>query len=150
QCAIQRLAIALFSIAAVSCSVSALAAEQAAPAPTVFECRWIDTPIKIDGKADEPAWKTAQVIDNFSVPWLGKKSRPAQTATKARLLWDRERLYFFADMDDSDLYADVTEHDGQTWDNDVFELFFKPAEDKPGYYEFQVNAANTKMDMFIP
>ena len=54
-------------------------------------------------------------------------------------------------MDDTDLYADVTEHDGQTWDNDVFELFFKPAEDKPGYYEFQVNAANTaKMDMFIP
>src|SRR5205823_3517911 len=46
--------------------------------------------------------------------------------------------------------ADVTEHDGQTWDNDVFELFFKPADDKPGYYEFQVNAAGTIMDMFIP
>src|SRR5438067_7308440 len=53
-------------------------------------------------------------------------------------------------MEDTDLYADVTEHDGQTWDNDVFELFFKPADDKPGYYEFQVNAAGTVMDMFIP
>ena len=38
----------------------------------------------------------------------------------------------------------------QTWDNDVFELFFKPADDKPGYYEFQVNAAGTVMDMFLP
>jgi len=117
--------------------------------PTEFECRWATTPIKIDGKADEEAWKHAQVIDGFYLPWL-KKPRMARTATKAKLLWDREYLYFFADMEDTDLYADVKEHDGQTWDNDVFELFFKPADDKPGYYEFQVNAAGTIMDMFLP
>jgi glucose/arabinose dehydrogenase len=120
------------------------------PPPAAFECRWASAPITIDGKADEEAWKSAQVIDRFYLPWLGAKARPARTATRARLLWDREYLYFFADMDDSDLYADVTEHDGQTWDNDVFELFFKPAQDKPGYYEFQVNAAGTIMDMFLP
>jgi glucose/arabinose dehydrogenase len=120
------------------------------PPPTEFECRWTDTPIALDGKADEPAWKQAQVIDRFYLPWLGDKARDAKTATKARLLWDREYLYFFADMEDADLYADVKEHDGQTWDNDVFELFFKPAADKPGYYEFQINAAGTVMDMFLP
>jgi glucose/arabinose dehydrogenase len=118
--------------------------------PTAFECRWATGPIKIDGKADEEAWKNAQVIDTFYLPWLGPKARKSLTATKARLLWDREYLYFHADMQDSDLYADVKEHDGMTWDNDVFELFFKPADDKPGYYEFQVNAAGTIMDMFIP
>src|SRR5213079_3398577 len=59
-------------------------------------------------------------------------------------------LYFFADMDDGDLFADIKEHDGNTWHNDVFELFFKPAEGKNGYYEFQVNAANTQFDMFMP
>lgn len=53
-------------------------------------------------------------------------------------------------MDDSDVFAQVTQHDGQTWNDDVFELFFKPAQDKPGYYEFQVNAAGTTMDMFLP
>jgi glucose/arabinose dehydrogenase len=120
------------------------------PPPTAFECRWARGPITIDGKADEDAWKHAQVIDNFYLPWLGPKARAAKTATKAKLLWDREYLYFFADMEDTDLYADVKEHDGMTWDNDVFELFFKPADDKPGYYEFQVNAAGTVMDMFIP
>src|ERR1700694_5950263 len=61
--------------------------------PTEFECRWTDTPITIDGKADEEAWKHAQVIDNFYLPWLGTKARPAKTATKAKLLWDREYLY---------------------------------------------------------
>jgi glucose/arabinose dehydrogenase len=120
------------------------------PPPTEFECRFTELPIKIDGKGDEAAWRQAQVIDNFYLPWLGAKARPARTKTTARLLWDREYLYFLADMEDTDLYADVKEHDGQTWDNDVFELFFKPADDKPGYYEFQVNAAGTVMDMFLP
>src|SRR6516225_5797599 len=83
--------------------------------PTAFECRWADTPITIDGKADEEAWKHAQVIDHFYLPWLGKNARPARTATRAKLLWDREYLYFFADMEDADLYADVKEHDGPTW-----------------------------------
>ena len=53
-------------------------------------------------------------------------------------------------MDDSDLFADVQEHDGRTWHNDVFELFFKPANDKSGYYEFQVNADGTGLNIFIP
>jgi uncharacterized repeat protein (TIGR03806 family) len=118
--------------------------------PAEFQCRWAETPITLNGKADEAAWKRAQVIDTFYLPWLGTKARPAKTATKARLLWDREYLYFFADMEDADLYADVKEHDGITWNNDVTELFFKPAADKPGYYEFQVNALGTVMDMFLP
>ncbi len=37
-----------------------------------------------------------------------------------------------------------------TWNNDVFELFFKPADDKPGYYEFQVNAAGDGPGLFLP
>jgi glucose/arabinose dehydrogenase len=118
--------------------------------PTQYECRWADGPITLDRKADEAAWKNAQVIDHFYLPWLGKNARKARTATKARLLWDREYLYFHAEMEDSDLYADVKEHDGPTWDNDVFELFLKPADDKPGYYEFEVNAAGTVLDMFLP
>ncbi|HUG91339.1 MAG TPA: PQQ-dependent sugar dehydrogenase, partial [Planctomycetaceae bacterium] len=125
------------------------AADAVAP-PTRFECRWTELPVTIDGRADEPAWRAAQVIDRFSLPWLKDQARPARTATKARLLWDREYVYFAAEMDDADLFADVTEHDGRTWDNDVFELFFKPADDKPGYYEFQVNAAGTVLDMFLP
>ncbi|MCI0377101.1 MAG: PQQ-dependent sugar dehydrogenase [Gemmataceae bacterium] len=118
--------------------------------PTEFECRFTEAAITIDGKDDEPAWKSAQLIDTFYQPWLGEKARRAKTSTKAKLLWDREHLYFFADLEDHDLYATVKEHDGMTWNDDVFELFFRPAQDKPGYYEFQVNAAGTMLDMFLP
>lgn len=120
-------------------------------APAAFECRWAADAPTLDGVADEPVWKTAQVIGQFSMPWLkDAASRKPRSATSARLLWDRGYLYFFAEMQDTDLYADVTEHDGRTWTNDVFEIFLKPADNRPGYYEFQVNAAGTVMDMFIP
>lgn len=120
------------------------------PPPTAFECRWTDKPIAIDGKGSDKAWQKAQVIDKFYMPWLGKNARAATTATKAKLLWDREYLYFLADMEDHDLFALEKQHNGITWDDDVFELFFKPAEDKPGYYEFQVNALGTTMELFLP
>lgn len=122
----------------------------AAEPPASFECRWAKSAPVIDGKIDEEVWKSAQLIDKFALPWLQEKSRPSRTATRARLLWDREFLYFAANLEDSDLFADITEHDGKTWDNDVFELFFKPSADKQAYYEFQVNAAGTTFDMFIP
>lgn len=124
-------------------------AKQKEPAKP-FECRWTDAPIKVTGKGTDPAWKHAQVIDRFYLPWLGDKARAAKTKTRAKLLWDRDYLYFLADMDDADLYADIKEHNGNLWYNDVFELFFKPADDKPGYYEFQVNAAGAVLDVFLP
>lgn len=117
---------------------------------TEFECRWAEKPIVIDGKGTDPAWQHAQAIDNFYLPWLGKDARPSKTKTRAKLLWDREYLYFFADMEDSDLYANTREHDGMLWNGDVFELFFKPSESHAGYYEFQVNPAGAVLDMFLP
>jgi len=111
------------------------------------ECRWAANPIKIDGKLDDAAWQKAQIPKDFAVYW---QRRPARTATKARLLWDNQYLYFSAEMQDSDLYADVKEHNGMIWSNDVFELFFKPAQDQLAYYEFQVSAANTQLELFFP
>jgi glucose/arabinose dehydrogenase len=115
-----------------------------------YECRWAFAPPEIDGSADDKAWASAQTLDRFTLPWLGKDGRAARTATRAKLLWDREYLYFLADMDDSDLHAEIKDHDGTLWIHDVFELFFKPARDKTGYYEFEFNPAGAWFDMFIP
>lgn len=125
-----------------------------APIPKeTFECRRASGPITLDGKADEPSWKNAETIDNFTPFWLkaeGKPPRKAYTKTVARLLWDDKYIYFHAEMEDADLYADVTEQDGECWNNDVFELFFKPSVAGKSYYEFEVTAANTHLDMFLP
>jgi len=115
-----------------------------------FECRWAASPPVIDGKLDDAVWAKAQVVTEFQTAWLPEGQRKPPTATKARLLWDREYLYFSAEMEDWDVFANVTQQDGPIWTCDVFELFFKPAKDKTGYYEFEVNAANGKLDMFLP
>jgi uncharacterized repeat protein (TIGR03806 family) len=132
-------------------AVAAVAAFPTAPPPrpSEFECRFVQGPITIDGRLDEDAWRHAQAIDHFYLPWLPGK--PAANAkTRARLLWDRDYLYFAAEMEDTDLFADVKEHNGKTWENDVFEIFLKPANDRPGYYEFHVTPAGTITNLFFP
>ena len=125
------------------------AAKEAAHPPAVrsAECRWASGRIKLDGVLNEPAWDKAEALHDFAVYWQDRKPR---TATTARLLWDDDHLYFCADMEDSDLYAVVKDRNGMTWNDDVFELFFKPSADKLAYYEFQVNALGTEMEMFLP
>jgi hypothetical protein len=121
----------------------------AAPVPTVLkaECRRATGRIKLDGYINEVAWDKTDELKNFAVFWQNRKPK---TATTARLLWDNEYLYFAAEMEDHDLYALVTERNGMTWYDDVFELFFKPDPEKLAYYEFQVNAANTHLELFLP
>jgi hypothetical protein len=116
----------------------------------VVECRWAGGRIMIDGKLNEKVWDDAMEIKNFVVYW---QKRKAKSATTARLLWDERYLYFSAEMEDRDLFAIVKEKNGQTWYDDVFELFFKPGgEGAKGlhYYEFQVNALNTQLELFLP
>src|SRR6476646_4165546 len=110
-----------------------------------YECRWTDDPITIDGKADESAWAHAQTIDRFRRAWEHEHERPPQTKTSVKFLWDREYIYLFADMEDVDILAKITEHDGMVWTDDAFEVFYKPSKDKPGYYETNFNPLNTSM-----
>jgi hypothetical protein len=114
--------------------------------PPITICPYTKDTITIDGRLDEPAWQKAAKPE-FVIFWAGKLPK---SKTRARLLWAADALYFAAEMDDVDLYADVTEHNGMCWLNDVFELFFKPSDKALPYYEFQVNAAGTHLEMFLP
>jgi hypothetical protein len=139
----------LASLLAASAGCGGAEEQAAAPPPAVHkaECRRMTERIKLDGVLDEVAWEKAEVLKDFAVYWQNRKPK---TATTARLLWDNEFLYFCAEMEDEDLYARVKEHNGMTWYDDVFELFFKPAADKLAYYEFQVNPLNTHLELFLP
>ncbi len=108
------------------------------PVTREAECRWTDQAPTIDGRLDDPAWKTAAVIDRFPSFW-SKTDPGAAHATKTRILWDRDALYYAAEMTDSDVRAFGTKHNDHLWNGDVFELFFKPSRDRPEYFEFEVN-----------
>lgn len=129
--------------------VLAFRAPAAPPTTAPYECHWTDHPIAIDGTADDPAWKDAAVIE-FHVPWNPPDQRKPREATHAKLLWDADYLYFYADMDDADLFAFGRKHNDHLWNGDVFELFFKPIADQFAYYEFEVNPADLTLELAFP
>jgi len=59
-------------------------------------------PIKIDGKLEEPAWKTAPSTGLFVNTMNGE---PAQPNTEAKLLWDNQNLYIAFENVDTDVWV---------------------------------------------
>jgi hypothetical protein len=116
-----------------------------AQAARAAECRRATGLIKLDGLLDESAWKNAHVINMFT-----SRGRAPKTKTSIRLMWDDDYLYFAAQMEDHDLYADIKQRNGMIWNNDVIELFIKPSEQNLRYYEFQSSPLNTPLELYFP
>ena len=135
----------LVVVAGCALNEAAPAAVEHLPAVRTAECRWMSGRISFIGVLNETAWDKAEVLRDFSVYWQDRKGR---NATTARLLWDADYLYYCAEMEDADLYATINEHNGMLFTEDVFELFFKPAENKLAYYEFEVNPLCAEMNSF--
>ncbi|RUL88119.1 carbohydrate-binding family 9-like protein [Tautonia sociabilis] len=111
-------------------------------------CRRVETAPTIDGVLDDPAWQAAEAdaITDFAAFWAGEP----REGTRAQLVWDDEALYFAATMTDAELRAFGTERNDRLWLGDVFELFFKPSEEGPRYYEFQVNPRSVILELRFP
>ena len=110
-------------------------------------CKWTTTAPTLDGKLDDPSWARAAVIEHFPAFW--KKADMGQ-GTRARFLWDDDSLYFSATMTDEELRSFGTRHNDHLWNGDVFEMFFKPSDDKPAYYEFQANPKSVVFEVAFP
>ena len=114
-------------------------------------CKWADVAPVIDGIDNDEVWKVAEPVGEFQRAWVeNPDNRKPLTQTIAKLSWDSENLYFFAEMEDGDLFASHSEQDGDLWEDDVFELFFKPDQEFPGYYEFEFNPLNSVLDFYFP
>jgi hypothetical protein len=130
-----------------SLSVALLAADGDPPVTREAVCRWAAKPPVLDGKLDDPAWAQASVIEHFPTFWTRTDHG---SSTRARLLWDKDALYFAATMTDAELRDFGTKHNDTLWLGDVFELFFKPSADRPEYYEFEVNPHSAVLELPFP
>jgi|JI9StandDraft_2_1071091.scaffolds.fasta_scaffold02497_6 uncharacterized repeat protein (TIGR03806 family) len=115
-----------------------------------YLCQFTSAPPNIDGNGADMAWESAETIKNFRMAWLGEEGNKRIGSTEAKILWDRDYVYFWAKLVDQDLQSTVKERDGQTWNDDVFEVFLKPSKEHGGYYEFHVTPGNVQMDLYIP
>jgi|GEM_PF-203434 len=103
-------------------------------------------PIKIDGVADEPSWKTALASPNF----VDAEGGPQTQMTKARLLWDDQALYVFVEVSDTNIRSPYKKRDDPLWKGDVVEMFIDADRNGRGYVELQVNPNNAIFDSWFP
>lgn len=116
--------------------------------PPVYEIHRAGTPIKIDGKLDEPAWFAAPDVGEFHFTWY-KEGRRERTV--AKLLWDDENLYVGHVCEDAHITAQHTEHDGKIPEDDCFEVIFAPDALHPAvYFNIEWNVAGGYLDNFRP
>jgi hypothetical protein len=102
-------------------------------------------PVTIDGKADEPAWATANATGAFQKG----QDLDLPPPTTARLLWDDKYLYAFVDVTDDDVFSEFDKPDDSLWKADVVELFIDADANGKGYVELQVNPNNAQFDAWF-
>jgi hypothetical protein len=114
--------------------------------PSSYTCRRAVTPIKIDGRLGDPAWRRAPWTALFVDIEGAVKPRP-RFRTRAKMLWDRAYLYIAAELEEPDVWATLTEHDSVIFHDNDFEVFLDPQGNGLNYFEFEINALNTGWDL---
>jgi hypothetical protein len=103
--------------------------------------------ITVDKTPHPEQWKNAMAIRGFFA--AKSTTAPARSRTEAMMLWDDQHLYVQAVASDADLRGKFKERTDPLWEEDVVELFLKPRDDRPAYYEFEVNPIGTVMALQI-
>ena len=112
-------------------SITLAAAAQAPDAPPKsYDCYRTPTPIHIDGKLDDPAWKSAPWTTDF-VDIQGSAKPKPRFRTRIKMLWDDNYLYIAAELEEPDVKATLTQHDSVIFHDNDFELFLKPLPGAP-------------------
>ena len=94
----------------------------------------------IDGKLDDPCWKTALKLDKFHL--RGKGS--VDFTTTVRITYDEKNLYLGFECGSppgkKSIVADVTKKSGRVFEDDSMEIMVDPFRTGDRYYHFIVNA----------
>jgi predicted metalloprotease with PDZ domain len=118
------------------------------PAPKGYVCERATTPISVDGRLDDDAWKVAAWTDVFVDIEGAIRARP-RFATRAKMLWDDEFLYIGALLEEPHVWGTLTAHDSVIFEDNDFEIFIDPDGDNHDYYEIEINALNTVWDLML-
>ncbi|MFD2555923.1 carbohydrate-binding family 9-like protein [Sphingobacterium tabacisoli] len=104
--------------------------------------------IVIDGLANEASWDLAPWSDKF-VDIEGDLKPAPRFDTKVKMLWDENYLYLYARLDEPHIWGTLTQHDAIIYHDNDFEVFLKPSDRQSLYYEIEINALNTIMDLMM-
>ena len=129
-------------------AIPLLSQSQDTALPKNYVCYRADAPLSIDGKATENCWKQAEWTDDFADIEGDKKPIP-RFRTRAKMLWDNDNLYVFAELYEPDIWANLKQRDTVIFYDNDFEVFIDPDGDTHRYYEYEMNALNTQWDLLL-
>jgi hypothetical protein len=116
--------------------------------PRQYVCQYVDSPLIIDGKLDEKAWKQAETTDKF-IDIEGTIRPLPYYDTRAKMLWDSQYFYIAVELEEPHLWATYDKRDMVIFHENDFEVFIDPDGDTHHYYELEINALGTLWDLIL-
>ncbi len=117
------------------------------PQPKRYIVRKTAKPVKLDGKLDDPSWKTALSTGAFVNTMTGAAG---DVKTEAKLLWDDQNLYIGFDNVDGDVWAGLDKRDDKLWTQEAVEVMIDADRNGKTYVEFQVAPNGNIFDCYLP
>lgn len=113
-----------------------------------YTVRKTNQPMVIDGKLDDPAWRKAKWTNNF-MDIEGLHQPIPLYNTHVKMLWDSAYLYIAAQLEEPNIWGTLTNYDEIVFRDHDFEVFIDPNNDGNQYFEIEINALGTIMDLFM-
>ena len=114
-----------------------------------YDAPHTSAPITIDGILDEPDWEKAPLSEAFAdIRGVDFEPKPVKQ-THMKMLWDNENLYIAGIIEEDNVTGSLTEHDAIIYHDNDWEVFIDPDQDCRFYFEIELNALNTVMDLLM-
>ena len=125
------------------------AAGPAATATAASASRTLVAPV-LDGRTDDPAWASAQVIDQF-LEYEPNEGKASRFRTEVRVIYDDRYLYVLARMYDpapDSIITALSRRDVRTASEQV-KILIDSYHDKKTAFQFATNPAGVKRDYYV-
>ncbi len=103
------------------------------------------SPVSIDGRIDEPAWREAELGDRFTQFEPDEGAQPT-APTRFRVLWDDDSIYVGIECDDPEAPTDTLSRRDRYVEGDWVSFDLDTTNDRRTAYHFQVFAGGQQLD----
>jgi len=103
-------------------------------------------PPAMDGKLDDAIWAEVPWTENFVD--ISTNVTP-RFETRAKMRWDDNFLYVGAQLQEPDVWANITQHNDVIFHDNDFEVFVDADGSTHNYKEFEMNALNATWDLLL-
>ncbi len=115
----------------------------------VYQCYRTINNVVVDGDVYDNVWKSVPWSDFFNDIEHPQKPQP-YLQTRMKMLWDNNYLYIAAEIEEDNIWATLNNHDQIIYRDNDFEVFIDPDGDGLNYFEIEINAFETILDLFLP